>query len=438
MEPFGPGRRRTRMRIMTAAIAAGLLVAGCASPTTSPSTASSSPSASAPADPGGDTQVLGAGVQRVDPAATDEDVAALADAQAAFAMDLYHAVRAEVDGDLVVGPVSLHTALAMTRAGARGQTASEMDDVLHAAALDLHAAGNALDRSLQERNDAEGVELATANRLWVQHGFELDDDYVATVAGNYGAGLAAADFLRDVEAAREAINGWVADGTNDMIEELFPAGVLDASTRLVLVNAIFLDAAWQFPFEPARTSDAAFTLADGTRAQVPTMHYDEFLPTAEGPDWAAVELPYDGEQLSMTVIVPQDLEAFEERLDTTLLEDVLGQITDGGIHLSLPRFTARTHLDLDETLAAMGMPTAFGAGADFSGMTDQADLFIQAVEHEAVVEVDEEGTRAAAGSGVAMADSHGPTIAVDRPFLFLVRDEPTGAILFLGRVTDPR
>lgn len=419
------------MRTATAVIAVALVLVSCGAP---PSTA---PSVSAATEPDG-VQVLGAAVERVAPAASDQDVAALAKAQTAFAIDLYHAVRAESGDDLVVGPTSLHTVLAMVREGARGQTATEMDAVLHSAGLDLPTAGNALDRALQKRNDAEGVELATANRLWVQAGLEMTEDYIAALVGNYGAGLAAADFVTDADAARASINEWVAEATDEMIEELFPAGSLDATTRLVLANAVFLDAAWQFPFDPDRTSDEAFTLVDGTQVHVPTMHYDEFLPTATGPDWTAVELPYDGEELSMTVIVPQDLETFEEGLDEDRVEEVLGQIVDGGVHLSLPRFTARTHLSLGDTLAAMGMPTAFGGGADFSGMTGQPGLFIQAVEHEAVVEVDEAGTRAAAASGAAMADSHGPTITVDRPFLFLIRDEPTGAVLFLGRVTDPR
>jgi serpin B len=140
----------------------------------------------------------------------------------------------------------------------------------------------------------------------------------------------------------------------------------------------------------------------------------------------------------MIVIVPQHLGGLEQRLHRDRLDDILGRISDGGVHLSLPRFTAETHLGLVDTLAAMGMPSAFGGDADFSGMTGRPDLFVQAVEHEAVVSVDEDGTQAAAASGGAMAGSHGPTVTVDRPFLFLIRDEPTGAILFLGRVTDPR
>lgn len=414
------------MRALAASITVALLVAACGSSTTP-----------APPEPDG-VAVLGAGIDRVVAAVTDEEVGALTAAQTAFALDLYHAVRDEVEGNVVIGPGSLHTVLSMIRAGARGQTATEMDTVLHAAGLDLHAAGNALDRALRDRNGADGVELATANRLWIQEGLQLAEDYLATVVGNYGAGLAAADFATDHDAARAAINQWVADATRGKIDELFPDGSLDSMTRLVLTNAVFLDADWRFPFEPQRTSDEPFTLADGSHVRVPTMHYDEYLPTAIGDGWAAVELPYDGEQLAMTVIVPDSLTEFERRLDPAMLDSILDQIGDGGIHLSLPRFTARSHLNLDDILGALGMPTAFGAGADFSGMTGQPDLFIQTVEHEAVVEVDEEGTEAAAASGGAMAGSHGPTIAVDRPFLFLIRDEPTGAVLFLGRVTDPR
>jgi serpin B len=403
------------------------LVAGCGTPSAAP----------ASPEPDGVT-VLGASVERVRPAVTDDEVAALTDAQTSFALDLYHAVREEVDDDLVLGPGSLHTVLAMLRAGARGATGTEMDAVLHADGVDLHATGNALDRALADRDRADGIEFATGNRLWVQDAFQLTDEYVDTIAGNYGAALAAADFVGDPEASRRAINDWVAGATRDRIDELFPVGVLDRSTRLVLTNAVFLDAQWRFPFEPQRTSGEPFLLADGTQIEVPTMHYDEYLPAAVTEDWSAVELPYADEELTMTVIVPRDLAEFEQHLDAAMLAGILDSIRDGGIHLSLPRFTARSHLSLAETLSAMGMPSAFAGGADFSGMTGRPDLFIQAVEHEAVIDVDEAGTKAAAASGGAMAGSHGPTVTVDRPFLFLVRDEPTGAMLFLGRVTDPR
>ena len=168
------------------------------------------------------------------------------------------------------------------------------------------------------------------------------------------------------------------------------------------------------------------------------MHYDEFLPSAWTEEYQAVELPYGGGALSMIVIMPNDLAEFEANVDDRVaLNEVFDSITDGGIHLSIPKWSARTHLTLNDTLAAMGMPTAFGAGADFSGMVDGGGLWLDLVEHEAFIEVDEQGTRAAAATGGAMADSHGPTIEINRPYLYVIRDQGAGTILFIGRVTDP-
>lgn len=384
--------------------------------------------------------VLGVDTERADPQGSPAQVRALSRAQLDFAVDLYRTLAGTVEGDLALGPGSLHTALSMVRAGARGQTAREMDDVLHATAMDgrLHALNNALDRRLRARSSARGVQLDIANRVWVDQGLTVLDTYAQTVANHYGAGLAELDIAGDPAGARTAVNQWVSDVTRDKVPELFPADAIDTTTALVLANALHLDAQWKFPFPPAATGPQPFLLPDGSVVPVETMRYDEYLPSGSGPGWSAVRLPYDGEQLSMTVIVPEDLPAFEQSLDADLLEQVSASIQDGGIHLSLPRFTARTHVSLVDALAALGMPNAFGAGADFSGMTGSRGLFLSAVEHEVVVEVDEQGTEAAAASGAAMAGSHGPTVSVDRPFLFLVQDAETDATLFLGRVTDPR
>lgn len=387
------------------------------------------------AEPPGVTAV-GTDIDRRAPAASPAELRDFTAAQLAFAVDLYRAVAADEEGDLALGPGSLHTALAMIRAGARGQTAKEMDAVLRADDR-LHELSNALDRELRSRSSTDGVDVDIANRIWADDGLVLLDDYVQTLAEHYAAALAQLDISGNPDGARAAVNAWVAEATRQKIEELFPKDSIQSSTRLVLANALHLQADWKFPFPPARTSDQPFLLADGSRVNVPTMHYDESLPSGRGQGWAAVRLPYSGEHLSMTVIVPDDLSSFEQRIDVALLEQVDASIRPGGIHLSLPRFTARTHLSLVETLADMGMPSAFGP-ADFSGMTPGGGLYLAAVEHEAVVEVDEEGTEAAAASGGAMAGSHGPTVTVDRAFLFVIRDEPTGAVLFLGRVADPR
>jgi serpin B len=380
--------------------------------------------------------VLGAGLEREDPEASAEDLRRLTRAQTAFALDLYRVLSDDVDGDLALGPGSLHTALAMIRAGAAGTTAEEMDRVLHAEDLDLHRLGNALDRELSSRSDQRGVDLSTANRVWAGKGLDLTDDYVETIATQYGAALAELDYAADPGGTRKAINAWVSSTTDDKVEELFPDGTITPETRLVLANAVHLDANWKFPFPKDQTEGRPFTLADGSQVNVPTMHYDVSLPSAYAPDWQAVRLPYNGDELAMTVIVPADLADFESRLDADLLDRVEARIKDGGIHLALPRFTARTHASLPKALQELGMTSAFGA-ADFSAMSDES-LFLAAVEHEAVVEVDEEGTEAAAATGGVMMGSHGPTVEVNRPFLFVVRDQQTGAVLFLGRVTDPR
>ncbi len=356
-----------------------------------------------------------------------------------FAVDLFEAVAAERAGNVVVSPYGVTFALGMIAAGAEGQTAAEMAAVLHAgvAADDWQEGINAYDLTLDARTADSPTTWAAANKVWTKPGLALQEEYLDVLTGAYGSPLAEADFAADVEARRAAINDWVAERTAGLVTELFPPGSLDPETALVVVNAIALDAPWEFPFDPANTSDRPFIRPDGSVVNVPTMRYDEYLPSAAADAYQAVELPYGGGALSMVVIVPNDLADFRADLTTESLDAVIASIVDGGIHLSLPKWTARTHVTLDETLAALGMPTAFGPGADFSGMVDGGRLWIDRVEHEAFVEVDEQGTRAAAATGGAMLGSHGPTIQVDRPFLYVVRDRGAGTILFIGQVTDP-
>jgi len=303
---------------------------------------------------------------------------------------------------------------------------------------------NRLDLALASRQNDQ-VRLAAANKLWSVDGLPLLTPFVDTMSRSYGAPVAAADFGSD--AARVAINDWVAGETNERITELFPPRTIDPNTKLVLVNAVHLDAQWFFPVNPELTDDEPFTTMDGTQVTVPMMHFNEYLPTAVaggaaspcavGSCWRAVEIPYAGDELSMVVIVPDDLATFEASLDAATLKGVFGALEDGGIHLSLPRFSFGSHASLVDPLRDLGMASAFGGGADFSAMTDGGGLSIGAVEHGAFIEVDEEGTEAAAATGTAMQDSHGPTIPVTRPFVFAIRDRQTDAVLFLGRVGDP-
>ncbi len=355
-----------------------------------------------------------------------------------FATDLYTSVSSSESGNVVVSPYSVTFTLGMIYAGARGDTAAEMATVLHADDLAGWQEGiNAYDLTLDARTAGSPTTWTAGNKVWTVPGLALRDDYLDVLTGVYGSPLAEADFADDPDAERHVINGWVEDQTNDLIPELFPQDSLDASTVMVLVNAIALDAPWEFPFDPAATSDQPFTRGDGSTVDVATMHYDEFLPSAVTEDYQAVELPYGGGALSMVVVMPDDLAEFEANLTTESLTGVFDSITDGGIHLSLPKWSARTHLTLNDTLAAMGMPTAFGPGADFSGMVDGGGLVLDRVEHEAFIEVDEEGTRAAAATGGVMEGSHGPTVTINQPYLYAIRDRGAGTVLFIGRVTDP-
>jgi serpin B len=357
-----------------------------------------------------------------------------------FAVDVYKSVVADVGGNTIVGPYSVTFALGMIYAGARGETATEMADVLHASEMEpsaWHEGINAYDLTLNARTAGSPTEWTAANKVWTTPGMELREEFLDVLTGVYGSPLAEVDFAADPEAARRLVNDWVEEKTGALIPELFPADSFDARTVMALVNAVALDAPWEFPFDPAATRDETFTRSDGSTLQVPMMHYDEYLPSLWREDLRAVELPYGGGALSMVVIVPTDLEVFEAGLSALSLDGVIDEIEDSGIHLSLPKWTARTHIQLNETLSGLGMPTAFGGGADFSGMVEGGGIWLGQVEHEAFVEVDEQGTRAAAATGGEMLGSHGPTVTVDRPYLYVIYDRGAGAILFMGRVLDP-
>jgi serpin B len=383
--------------------------------------------------------------------ASDADAANAATAINAFGLDLYRAMAAGSE-NLVISPASIALALGMARPGAVGDTAAEMDAVLHEVASDEHAAWlNALDQALAARNgtftDASNKEadvaLRIANANFAQSGFPLEQTYLDALAARFGAGLQLVDFAADPEAARVLINDWVAEQTEDRIEELLAEGVLTPLTRLALVNAIYLKAQWHTPFDDERTEDAPFTTADGASVMVPTMATEIRMGYAEGAGWRAVELPYVGGSLAMTIVVPDDLEAFEAELDADLMATIAGSLDEQEVALALPRFSVDTQASLGDLLQALGMPTPFDPDrADFSGISPQGeDLYISAVIHQANIDVDEYGTEAAAATAVIIGvESRGPdpiTVNVDRPFMFALRDTLTGSVLFLGRVTDP-
>ena len=365
----------------------------------------------------------------------------------AFAVDLYRRLAA-TPGNLVLSPYSVAVALAMTRAGATGETARQMDAVLHTGvAGDLDAGYNALDQALAKRpgkytfgDQTLQLELATANRLWGQKGFTFEQAFLDRLAAAYGAGMQIVDYRTASEAARKTINDWVAARTKDRIKDLIPQGVLDARTRLVLTNAIYLKAQWLTKFDDAVAGP--FTRLDGSRVDAQLMHENETLRYGTGDGYQLVAIPYGG-GLSMIVIVPDAgrFAAVEGGLAGPQLRAAIDAMKPRPVDLTLPKFTFRTEARLKDALSAMGMPIAFSGDADFSGMTKQEPLTIAEVLHQAFIAVDEKGTEAAAATAVVMRATGLPaspvTLRVDRPFLFAIQDDETGTLTFMGRVADP-
>jgi len=339
----------------------------------------------------------------------------------------------------------------MTYAGARGETERQMADALHYTLPQnrLHPAFNALDLALASRGegakgkDGEGFRLHIANAIWGQTGYTFLSEFLDVLAVNYGAGLRLLDFAEAPREARVTINDWVSEQTEGKIKDLIPAGAIDALTRLVLTNAIYFNAAWSMPFPEELTEDGPFHLLDGGEATVPMMKQVEPFGYTEGKGYQAVELPYDGRELSMVIFVPEagEFEAFEDSMDADRVEGILKDLAPRQVALSMPKFEFESSFSLVDALAAMGMPDAFSGNADFSGMTGSRDLFISDVVHKAFISVDEAGTEAAAATAVIMALSAAPVepakVTIDRPFIFAIRDLETGALLFVGRVVDP-
>jgi serpin B len=444
--------RRTFARAVVLLITLAM-VAGCggASPglSAAPTDAGRSPITSTGSPSEGTLSELAmSSVERI--AADPADAALAAQAINDFGLEL---LREATPGgeNSVLSPASIVLALAMARIGARGETAAEMDRVLRDVASDGHSSWlNALDAALATRsgtfkdrfNKDADVLLRIANQSFAQRGFLLEPAYLDGLATHFGSGLRLVDFIRDAEGVRRDINGWVAERTEGRIPDLLPDGSVDAMTRLVLVNAIYLRAAWLAPFDEKATAPMAFHRLDGSSIDVATMHDTLGLRYAEREGWQAVELPYVGRQLGLLVILPDALADFEAGLDGAALEKIAGALKDERVMLSLPRFGIESKLDLNAVLEAMGMPLAFDPlRADFSGITPVDDLYISGVIHQANIDVDEEGTEAAAATGVVMGTTSVPPppipMTVDRPFLFALRDLETGAILFLGRVVEP-
>ena len=417
-----------------------------------------SPTPTLPQQPGGAEPGAEAGkvaqsqvLRDLSPQVDAAQVASLAAEQRAFALDFYQAVRGQ-DGNLFFSPYSLSTALAMTYAGAAGSTAAQMKDVLHFNLPDeqLHPAFNALDLQVTQApagGESQPFQLRVANSLWGQQDYPFLAEFLDKLALNYGAGMRLVDFKTAAEPSRQEINKWISQQTEDRIQDLIPEGAIGDLTRLVLANAIYFKADWLHPFSMEATQDSPFNMLNGSQVSVPFMSFGSTpvsLPYAAGDGYQAVELPYVGESTSMVLIVPEAgrFADFEAGLDAAQVDAILGQLQPSSVSLALPKFEFSSNFSLADVFKSLGMADAFTPGtANFSGMDGTQDLSISGVFHKAFVAVDEKGTEAAAASavvaGITSIMEPDVRLVVDRPFLFLIRHQQSGAILFLGRLVDP-
>lgn len=384
------------------------------------------------------------------PAVAEADLAKLVADNSVFAFNLYRTIR-QTGSNLFFSPYSISEALAMAYAGACGHTEKDMAEALNfkLSADCLHPAFNSLDLQFQERGqgakgkDEGGFRLHVVNAIWGQKGYDFSPQFLDVLARNYGAGLRILDFIDEAEQSRVTINKWVSEQTEERIKDLVPRGAIDQLTRLVLTNAIYFNAAWEYPFNRRLTSDGTFHLIGDIDITVPMMRQTKSFRYAEGDDYQAIELLFDGRELSMVILLPKigQFSAFEGLLNVELIRVINGNLEMHQVALTMPKFEYGSSLGLKEALGTLGMGAAFAGDADFSGMNGKRDLFIREVLHKALVSVDEAGTEAAAATAMIIGMRLMPGLPIemriDRPFIFLIRDIPTDSIIFLGRVLNP-
>jgi len=380
--------------------------------------------------------------------ATDAAVESVVNSDRQFALDLYALLASDAEGNLFFSPYSISTALSMAYAGAQGDTATQLASALHVSPDTeppaWHDGRNSVELALAaERPVASGfvpLKLEPTNAIFGQHDFNFEADYLRILAADYGAGLQGVDFTTQPDAARELINRWVKARTAERIPELLPAGAVDSSTLAVLVNAIYFKANWSNQFYPQSTTDQPFFRLDGSQVSAALMHQGLMTGYGRGEGWQAVRLPYAG-SASMLVILPDtgQFETVEQNLG-----DVLSTVepAPAQVKLALPKWESKSAIDLKPPLKAAGITDLFNPDlADLNGIADGQGLFVQTAIHQANISVDEEGTEAAAATALGIAGSAAPTdvvtMTVDRPFIYLINDDLTSELLFVGRVLDP-
>jgi serpin B len=375
-----------------------------------------------------------------------KELQAIAKSNNRFAFDLYGRLRTN-DGNLFFSPTSISTALAMTYAGAEGGTEKEMATVLRFTLpeAEVHQAFASLMATLNAPKK-DTYELRMANRLWGQTGYGFLPEFLGTTSKQYGAELAQVDFVNKAEKSRQEINAWVERQTNNKIMDLLPPNSVSDLTRLVLTNAIYFKGKWRHEFDKKATKNAPFTMSATEKVDVPLMFQKQRFKYGEMGELQLLEMGYKGDDLSMLVLLPKKVDGLQ-RLEKELTADNLDKWSSAmlmrEVQTYLPRFKLTEQFQLNSMLAGMGMPSAFDPGkADFSGMNGKRDLFISAAVHKAFVDVNEEGTEAAAATGVVVGVTSLPpppkVFRADHPFVFMIRENRTGSILFMGRVTNPK
>jgi serpin B len=375
-----------------------------------------------------------------------QDTKIVVEGNQAFAFGLYEKLK-EVEGNLFFSPYSISTALAMTYAGARSNTEEQMGTALHFT-LDqkrFHPAFAWLEAQLKAIQEKGDIELNIANSLWAQEDYVFLKEFLDLIQSNYGTVLNHVDFKRACEAAREEINAWVEQKTKDKIKDLIKPGVLNALTRLVLTNAIYFKGRWDSQFIKSDTQGSPFWLSIDKSVEVPMMTQKRQFRYMENDSLQILELPYVGNDLAMIVLLPRKVDGLAQLEADLSLENLnmwIGHLRKREISVFLPKFKMTSQFRLSEILASMGMPDAFGEDADFSGIDGTKDLFISAVIHKAFVDVNEEGTEAAAATAAVISvtsvpSKPPPTFRADHPFVFLIHDNHSGSILFVGRIVNP-
>lgn len=366
-----------------------------------------------------------------------------------FAFNLYHQVQDRTTGtNLFYSPFSISTALAMVFAGARTETASQISATMNFPQnKNFHSDYKLLLNGLNEGTVGK-IRLNIANGLWAQKDYKFLDSYFDIVKSNYRSELKNVDFADAIETEkiRKDINGWVEQKTNDKIKDILSQGDLTSMTRLVLVNAVYFYGAWENPFEKQATHPKDFTLLDGTKNNVPFMNQQGRFNYYEDSKIQALEIPYKDNKASMVIFLPiknKQMAEFEKSFDYKYYQDIIAALQSTEVRLSLPKFQTTFKINLGATLSQMGMPLAFSSSADFSGMTGRRDLCISEVIHQAFINVDEKGTEAAAATAVIMKEmavrnpAEPKIFNADHPFIFLIKDNATGSILFMGKIMNP-